>query len=89
MSRALAAGGTKLPGVHVEGVWNSLLLSVTAGRCLPGGPVPPLDGAFGSGTGVWHWCVCGNSGGICNSLTKESFNVQNLESVIRCESFKG
>lgn len=44
---------------------NSLLLSVTAGKCLPGGTVPPLDGAFDSGTASGAG-VSGNSGGICN-----------------------
>lgn len=96
MSRALAAGGTKSPGVHVEGVWNSVLLSATAGRCLLGGAVPLLEGAFDSGTGVWHWFGCGNSvesvvyktKSSLSSLTKESFNVQDLENVLKHKSYR-
>lgn len=55
-SSALAASGTKSPGVHEEGALKSVLFSVAAGRRLLGGTRSPLEGlsAVGqeSGTGL-------------------------------------
>lgn len=56
LPRALAAGGTGSPGIHEEGAWKALLLSVAAGRCLLGGTMPLLEGLSAvrqeSGTGL-------------------------------------
>lgn len=93
LSRALAAGSTGSPGVHEEGAWKALLLSVAAGGCLLGGTIPPLEGLSAveqeSGTGlavvILVLSVIYKTKSDLPFLTKEPFNVQNLRNAIKCE----
>lgn len=91
LSGALAVDGTGSPGIHEEGAWKALLLSVAADRCLLGGTMPHLEGlsAVGqeSGTGlavvILVVSVIYKTKSDLPFPTKEPFNVQNLGNAIK------